>query len=99
MRGTLGCASAWIATVGFAAAAEAAGAPFTLSSPDIAPGGKIANAPVYNSFGCKSGNIALALSSSNTPAGTVSFALRVHDPDNVHAPALGSAELTGIYGR
>ena len=84
MRGTLGCASAWTATVLFAAAATAAdapGAPFTLISPDIAPGGKIANAQVYNGFGCKGGNISPALSWSNTPAGTLSFALLVHDPD------------------
>jgi len=79
MRGTLGSASAWIATVVFAAAAAAAdapGAPFTLISPDIAPGGKIANAQVYNGFGS---------------AARVAF--------NVHAQALGSAALTGIYGR
>ncbi len=69
MRGTLGCASAWIATGVFAAAAaEAPGAPFTLSSPDTAPG-----VP------------------ADASAALVAF--------NVHARALGSAELTGIYGR
>jgi phosphatidylethanolamine-binding protein (PEBP) family uncharacterized protein len=51
----------------------------------------------YNGFGCKGGNISRALSWSNTPAGTLSFALLV--AFNVHAQALGSAELTGIYGR
>jgi Raf kinase inhibitor-like YbhB/YbcL family protein len=82
MRGTLGSASAWIATVVFAAAAaDAPGAPFTLSSPEIAPGGKIANAQVYNGFGCKGGNLSPALTWSNAPAGTLSFALLVHDPD------------------
>ncbi len=71
MRGTLGCASAWIATVVFAAAAAAAdapGAPFTLSSPEIAPGVPAA-----------------------ASAARVAF--------NAHARGLGSAELTGIYGR
>ena len=77
MRGTLGCASAWIATVVFAAAAAAAdapGAPFTLSSPDIAPGGR-----------------------SPTRRERLRSAARV--AFNVHAQGLGSAELTGIYGR
>jgi Raf kinase inhibitor-like YbhB/YbcL family protein len=62
-------------------AAVAAGAVFTLTSPDIAPGGKIAEAQVYNSFGCSGGNVSPALSWSNAPAGTKSFALLMHDPD------------------
>jgi Raf kinase inhibitor-like YbhB/YbcL family protein len=55
--------------------------PFTLSSPDIAPGGRIAEAQVFDGFGCKGGNVSPALAWSNAPEGTRSFALLVHDPD------------------
>jgi Raf kinase inhibitor-like YbhB/YbcL family protein len=54
---------------------------FALTSPDIANGGKISEAQVFNSFGCSGHNVSPALSWSNAPAGTKSFALLVHDPD------------------
>jgi hypothetical protein len=70
------------ATVRAADTPEAAAAgQFTLASKDIAPGGKIAEAQVFNAFGCKGGNISPDLSWSNAPAGTKSFALLMHDPD------------------
>src|ERR1700684_2293820 len=53
----------------------------TLTSPDIAPGAKIANEQVFSSFGCTGGNISPALSWSGAPQGTKSFALSVYDPD------------------
>jgi Raf kinase inhibitor-like YbhB/YbcL family protein len=59
----------------------AAAADFRLSSPDIAPGGTIANKFIYKGFGCSGDNISPALSWSGAPAGTRSFALLVHDPD------------------
>ena len=55
----------------------AAGADFRLSSPDIAPGGTIANKFVYKGFGCSGDNISPALSWSGAPAGAKSFALLV----------------------
>jgi Raf kinase inhibitor-like YbhB/YbcL family protein len=61
-------------------AAQAAGQ-LTLSSTDIAPGKTIPDHQVFNGFGCTGGNISPALSWSNAPAGTKSFALLVHDPD------------------
>ena len=64
-----------------APAAAAAGGQFTLTSTDIAPGGKIAEGQVFNGFGCKGGNVSPQLAWSNAPAGTQSFALLVHDPD------------------
>jgi hypothetical protein len=83
--------TAWIAgvaTVLAATAALAADAPtgkaaghFTLSSPDIAAGGRIAEAQVFEGFGCKGGNLSPALAWSGAPAGTRSFALLMHDPD------------------
>ena len=56
-------------------------AAFTLTSPDISNGGTIAEAQVFNSFGCSGHNISPALSWTNAPAGARSFALLVHDPD------------------
>lgn len=64
-----------------AGAADNPAANFTLSSPDIAPGGKIADAQVFSGFGCQGGNLSPALTWSNVPKGTQSFALLVHDPD------------------
>jgi hypothetical protein len=54
---------------------------FRLTSPDIAPGGRIAEAQVFNGFGCTGGNVSPELRWENPPAGTRSFALLVHDPD------------------
>jgi len=73
-------AAAWSATQALHAQAPAATA-FTLSSSDFTAGGKIAEAQVFNGFGCKGGNISPALSWSGAPEGTKSFALLVHDPD------------------
>jgi Raf kinase inhibitor-like YbhB/YbcL family protein len=61
--------------------AEGAAGKFTLASTDISPGGTIANQQVFNGFGCNGGNVSPALSWSNPPAGTKSFALLMHDPD------------------
>jgi Raf kinase inhibitor-like YbhB/YbcL family protein len=79
-------AIAWLATwlLGSTLASEppASGSgQFALTSPDIAAGGKIAAAQVFNGFGCQGGNVSPALSWSGAPAGTKSFALLVHDPD------------------
>ncbi|HVP33002.1 MAG TPA: YbhB/YbcL family Raf kinase inhibitor-like protein [Steroidobacteraceae bacterium] len=82
--------TAWMAGAGLLAVAAMAaaqtpaaggGRKFTLSSPDIAPGKTIAAAQVFNGFGCSGGNVSPALSWSNAPAGTKSFALLMHDPD------------------
>ncbi len=60
---------------------DSAAGKFTLASTDISAGGQIAEAQVFNGFGCKGGNLSPALSWSNPPAGTQSFALLMHDPD------------------
>lgn len=54
---------------------------FALTSPDIKPGGTIAEEQVFNGFGCGGKNISPALKWSDAPKGTKSFALLVHDPD------------------
>jgi Raf kinase inhibitor-like YbhB/YbcL family protein len=62
-------------------AKPAAPGKFTLVSPEIKAGGKIADAQVFNGFGCEGANVSPALSWSNAPKDTQSFALMVHDPD------------------
>lgn len=54
---------------------------FKPTSPDIKPGGTIAEEQVFNGFGCSGKNISPALKWSGAPKGTKSLALLVHDPD------------------
>jgi Raf kinase inhibitor-like YbhB/YbcL family protein len=76
----------WIAAAADITAAAETGAMsrLTLTSTDLTDGGRVADAQVFNEFGCKGGNVSPALAWSGAPAGTQSFALLVHDPD---APA------------
>ena len=68
------------ALLSFCGAAFAAGS-FTLESAEIKPGAMIANAHVFNGFGCSGGNVSPSLAWKNVPAGTKSFAVTVYDPD------------------
>lgn len=54
---------------------------FTLTSPDIKAGGKLADKYVFNSFGCTGQNISPALEWHHPPAAAKSFVLTVYDPD------------------
>jgi Raf kinase inhibitor-like YbhB/YbcL family protein len=65
----------------FLGAEGAAAQTMTLTSPDIAPGARIADEQVYKGFGCTGGNTSPALSWSGAPKDTKSFALSVYDPD------------------
>jgi Raf kinase inhibitor-like YbhB/YbcL family protein len=69
---------AFVAALSIAGAAHAQ---FKLTSPDIKPGGTIAEEQVFNGFGCNGKNISPALKWSGAPKETKSFALLVHDPD------------------
>jgi len=66
--------------IGLAMSASAAQA-FSLTSPDIRAGGKIADEQVFNSFGCTGKNVSPALAWSGAPKEAKSFALMVYDPD------------------
>lgn len=57
------------------------GTAFELTSTDIAPQGLIAEQFAFNGFGCTGENISPAMSWSNAPSGTKSYALMVHDGD------------------
>ncbi|MEG2140680.1 MAG: YbhB/YbcL family Raf kinase inhibitor-like protein [Bilophila sp.] len=63
----------------FAGQASAGG--FTLSSPQIQPGGTLPKDQIFNSFGCTGNNISPRLEWKNPPKGTKSFAVTVYDPD------------------
>ena len=54
---------------------------FTVSSPQVKNGGRVADEQVFNGFGCQGSNISPALQWKNAPAGTKSFAVTVYDPD------------------
>jgi Raf kinase inhibitor-like YbhB/YbcL family protein len=54
---------------------------FTLESVEVRPNAKIADAQVYNGFGCDGKNISPSLRWKDPPAGTKSFAITVYDPD------------------
>ena len=85
MRRAVWIAGAMLAVAALAGgalpAAESGSGKFTVTSTNISPGGKIADAQVFNGFGCKGGNISPELSWSSAPAGTKSFAILMHDPD------------------
>ena len=57
------------------------GARFTLSSPELTPGGRVPLAHVYDRNGCRGQNRSPALSWRNAPSGTRSFALLIYDSD------------------
>jgi Raf kinase inhibitor-like YbhB/YbcL family protein len=54
---------------------------FTLTSPQVKEGGRIADEQVFNGFGCQGGNVSPALQWKGAPADTKSFAVTVYDPD------------------
>ena len=56
-------------------------AEFSMTSPQIRDGGRIADEQVFNSFGCQGANISPALQWKGAPPGTKSFALTVYDQD------------------
>lgn len=60
---------------------HAIAAEFTVSSPDVKAGAKIADEQVFNGFGCQGRNISPALNWASAPAGTKSYAVTVYDPD------------------
>ena len=56
-------------------------AAFELRSPEVSEGATLDKAQVYSGYGCTGGNLSPALSWTGAPAGTLSFALTVFDPD------------------
>lgn len=63
------------------ASAQKPAAKFTLTSSDVHAGKTIPAAHIFNGMGCTGNNISPALSWSDAPAGTKSFAITVYDPD------------------
>lgn len=73
---TVTLAAAFASLVATSAAAE-----FTLTSPNLTPGGQIAPAQYWNNFGCSGENLRPALAWSDAPEGTKSFAVTFYDQD------------------
>jgi hypothetical protein len=73
----------WIAAlgIGLLGASDAKAQSMTLTSPDIKEGAAIANEQVFKGFGCTGSNISPALTWSDAPKGTKSFAVTTYDPD------------------
>ncbi|MBY5557111.1 YbhB/YbcL family Raf kinase inhibitor-like protein [Rhizobium leguminosarum] len=74
----------FITAVLFAASvfgATAAQAEMKLTSKDLAAGKSMADAHVFNSFGCAGKNISPELTWSGAPEATKSFAIMAYDPD------------------
>ncbi|MEY9782720.1 phosphatidylethanolamine-binding protein (PEBP) family uncharacterized protein [Sinorhizobium fredii] len=61
--------------------ATAAQAEMNLTSSDLAAGKPMADAQVFNGFGCSGKNISPQLKWSGAPSGTKSFAIMAYDPD------------------
>lgn len=62
-------------------AATASAAPLMLTSPDLAPGARLADEQTGNAFGCTGANASPALAWTGAPAGTKSFAAGLFDTD------------------
>lgn len=60
---------------------SATAAEFTVTSPQVKPGGRIAVDQVLNGFGCEGGNVSPALQWQGAPRDTKSFAITIYDPD------------------
>jgi len=54
---------------------------FSVSSPQLAAGGKLKNEQLLNGFGCQGENISPELHWQNGPENTKSYAVTVYDPD------------------
>ncbi len=54
---------------------------FTLSSPDLSPGGRVPRAQVYDRNGCRGANRSPALTWAHPPAETRGFAVLIFDSD------------------
>jgi Raf kinase inhibitor-like YbhB/YbcL family protein len=64
-----------------AKAKKANAASFRVSAPDFVTKGRVDISHVFNGMGCNGQNTSPALSWSNPPAGTKSFAVTMYDPD------------------
>ncbi len=54
---------------------------FSVTSPQLKQGARIAKEQLFNQYGCRGANLSPALEWHNPPPGTKSFAVTVHDRD------------------
>jgi phosphatidylethanolamine-binding protein (PEBP) family uncharacterized protein len=81
----------------FLGAQAATAQTMTLTSPDIAPGARIADEQVFKGFGCAGGNISPALSWSGAPEDTKSSRSRSTIP--TRRPAVDSGTGSSSISR
>ncbi|MBR8061060.1 YbhB/YbcL family Raf kinase inhibitor-like protein [Burkholderia dolosa] len=79
-------AAALIALAAFAAPVTHAQGPFTVSSDDLSPGGRVGIANLFDRGDCKGENRSPQLTWRNPPPGTRGYAITIFDPD---APGRG----------
>jgi Raf kinase inhibitor-like YbhB/YbcL family protein len=72
---------ALILVVSWMTAGVAYAGDFSITSPQVKSDRMIANAQVFNGFGCQGDNISPALQWQGAPEGTMSYAVTVYDPD------------------
>jgi Raf kinase inhibitor-like YbhB/YbcL family protein len=77
---SLSLAAALTFAVASSASAQGAGH-FSLTSPDLKPGGMVPTRNVGNVMGCPGENVSPALTWRGAPAGTKSFVVTTYDPD------------------
>lgn len=71
-----------LVVIGIVSLAQTArSAEFTVSSPQLPPDGRMAEAQVYNNFGCTGKNVSPMLMWQHAPEKTKSFAVTAYDPD------------------
>lgn len=70
-----------LASVSALASAGAQTTKFTVTSPDVHQGQKIANVYAFNGMGCTGSNTSPALSWSGAPTKAKSYAITMYDPD------------------
>jgi Raf kinase inhibitor-like YbhB/YbcL family protein len=71
----------WILGLTFATLLGSNAMAFDLTSPDVKTGHPMTEDQEYKGFGCKGGNLSPELNWKGAPAGTLSFAVTVYDPD------------------
>ncbi len=67
--------------VGLLVTQSALAAEFSLTSPQVKAGGRIAAEQVFNGFGCEGANVSPVLQWQGAPPDTKSFAITLYDPD------------------
>jgi len=81
MTGALLAVSLAVSLAALSSAGAQGATKFTLTSPDVHAGQKLASAQVFSGMGCTGSNMSPALEWHGAPATTKSYAITLYDPD------------------